>query len=148
MANISDYYEWLKALHIIFVISWMVGLLYLPRLYVYHADTETGSQQDKTFQVMERKLLRYIMNPAMIITLILGILLTGIIQPFSSDSGIWFHIKALLLVFLFGFHGYLAKIRKDFERGNNQKPVKFFRILNEVPTVLMILIVCLAILKP
>lgn len=143
----SDYYLWIKAFHIIAVISWMAGLLYLPRLYVYHTEVEVGSDQDKLFQKMEYRLLRYIMNPAMIVSLILGILLIIIVQPFGNGT-IWFHIKALMLFFLFAFHGYLAILRKKFASGTNTGTVTHFRLINEVPTLIMIAIVCLAVVKP
>ncbi|MEM7617652.1 MAG: protoporphyrinogen oxidase HemJ [Pseudomonadota bacterium] len=143
-----DSYSFLKALHLIAVISWMVGLLYLPRLFVYHVGAESGSDSDKMLQVMEKKLLRYIMNPAMIATLVIGIILAYNVQIFDPAYGKWFHLKSLCLLALFGCHGYLAKVRKDFVNGTNVKTAKFFRIINEVPTILMIIIVFITVTKP
>lgn len=137
-------YEIIKILHIIAVISWMAGLLYLPRIYVYHCDVETGSKTDEIFQIMERKLLKFIMNPAMILTFIFGFYLAFQI---GFDMG-WVHAKITLVLILAGFHGYLAVARKKFANGQNKKSAKFYRIINEVPTILMIIIVTLVILKP
>lgn len=134
---------WAKALHIIAVISWMAGLLYLPRLFVYHTMAERGSVQSETFKVMERKLLKFIMNPAMITAWIFGILLI-----FIGNAGAWLHVKLVLVLALSGFHGFLSKLRKDFERDENARPEKFFRMINEVPTLIMIVVVILAVVKP
>lgn len=142
-----DLYLWVKAFHLIAVISWLAGLLYLPRLFVYHAGVAVGSDQDKLFQVMERKLLRYIMNPAMVVSLILGLWLVHITYLGQAYSG-WLHVKGLLLVFLFGCHGLMAKFRKVFVEGKNVYSSKFYRIFNEVVTVLMVGIVVLAVVKP
>ena len=141
----SEYYLWIKSLHIIAIISWMAGLLYLPRLYVYHTKAEKNGELDETLKIMERRLLRYIMNPAMLVTFITGGTLIHI-AVIASDG--WFHTKALLLVGMFASHGMMAKYRKAFERGENIKSQKFFRIFNEVPTILMIAIVILAVIKP
>ena len=137
-------FETAKILHIVAVISWMAGLLYLPRIYVYHADTKVGSETDKVFQIMERKLLKYIMNPAMIVAFICGLYLAS---QFSFDGG-WIHAKIFLALLLAGFHGFLSSCRKKFENGTNVKSAKFYRIANEVPTILMIIIIALAVLKP
>lgn len=142
----AEYYLWLKAFHIISFTCWMVGMFYLPRLYVYHADAEKGSDSDKMLQVMEHKLLRIIVNPAMVLTLIFGLSLASI-PGIISHAG-WFHAKSLLLILLFGFHGYLAKTRKTFSAGNNTKSARFYRILNEIPTLIFIAIVILAVIKP
>jgi putative membrane protein len=139
-----ELHEVLKILHLVAVISWMAGLLYLPRIFVYHCNAKAGSELDQTLQLMEKRLLRFIMNPAMIIVFILGFLL-------ANDIGfdfIWLHIKITLVLILAGFHGFLAKCRKDFANNQNKHSQKFYRIINEVPTVLMILIISLAILKP
>lgn len=136
----------IKALHIIAVICWMAGMLYLPRLYVYHAGVKPGSEGDLLLQTMERKLLRYIMNPAMIITFIFGLLLVA--ELGSKGLGGWFHVKILLVVILSAVHGLFAKWRKDFMRGENKHPARFFRFINEVPTVIMILVVFLVVVKP
>lgn len=145
----AENYLIIKALHLIAVTAWMAGMLYLPRLYVYHVEAIPGGELDKTLQIMERRLLRFIINPAMIISLILGIILIYIVNIFDSKvSGHWFHAKALLLFFMFACHGMLARYRKAFVRGENKHSKRFFKILNEVPTVLMILIILLAVTKP
>lgn len=142
----EEYYNWLKSFHLIFVISWMAGLLYLPRIFVYHAEVITGSNEDKTFQNMEKRLLKYIMNPAMILTLIFGLWIAWIYG--FKNLGIWFHIKSTLVICLIGFHHYLAKMVKVFAQGKNNHSAKFYRIINEIPTVMMIAIVILVIVKP
>jgi len=145
MTALSAYYLWIKAAHILSIISWMAGLLYLPRLFVYHTQVENGSEADDKFQTMERRLLRGIVNPAGTLVLITGILLLFTHNQMSMG---WLHPKLLLVFILFGCHGMMAKFRKDFARGQNQKSEKFYRIFNEVPTVLMIGIVILAVVKP
>ena len=142
MENI-DFYEIAKILHIISVISWMAGLLYLPRIFVYHCRVVIGSESDLIFQEMERKLFRFIMNPAMISTVIFGLYMANEI----GFEFIWLHIKLTLVALLVGFHHFLGKCRKNFMAGNNKHSAKFYRIINEVPTVLMIAIVTLVILK-
>ncbi len=139
-------YLWLKALHVISVIAWMAGMLYLPRLFVYHCETQVGSDGSERFKVMERKLFRAIINPAMIATWLfgLGMLATG----FVDLGAPWLHVKLTLVVILSGVHGWFSRLRKDFEQDKNQHPQKFFRIINEVPTVLMIGIVIMVIVKP
>ena len=138
-------YEWLKAFHVIAIIAWMAGMLYLPRLFVYHTVAEKGSVQSETFKVMERRLLRAIINPAMIATWVLGLWLawTG-----NWVSAPWLHAKVALVLLLSGFHGMLARWTKDFAADRNQHTQKFFRIMNEVPTLFMIGIVLLVVLKP
>ncbi len=138
-------YEWIKALHVIAVISWMAGMLYLPRLFVYHCSAPIGSQQSETFKVMERRLMKAIINPAMIVSWVLGLYIAYTGQWFSSG---WLHVKLLLVVLLSGIHGMLSRYRKDFERDQNEKSEKFYRIINEVPAVLMVGIVILVIVKP
>jgi putative membrane protein len=138
-------YEWAKALHIISVIAWMAGMLYLPRLFVYHCDAEIGSKQSETFKVMERRLLRAIINPAMIATWILGLYLAWSGGWFMSG---WLHAKILLVVLMSGVHGFLSARVRDFALDKNTRSQKFYRIINEVPTVLMILIVILVVVKP
>jgi protoporphyrinogen IX oxidase len=143
-------YEWIKALHIIAVIAWMAGMLYLPRLFVYHCAAEPGSVQSETFKVMERRLLRGIMNPSMIATWVLGAWL-GWLGPdsrFGWYASGWLWAKIALVVALSAVHGLLARWRQDFAADRNQHSQKFYRIINEVPTVLMILIVLLVVLKP
>ncbi len=140
----DDYYLIIKALHIISVIAWMAGMLYLPRLFVYHTQVETGSPTSVLLKVMEKRLLRYIINPAMIFSFIFGIMLISII----GMAGGWLHTKILLVLMLAATHGMLAKYRKDFERDANTKSTNFYRIINEAPTLLMIFIVILAVVKP
>ena len=134
----------IKSLHLIFVVSWMIGLLYLPRLFVYHAKTKFGDEVDKTLQIMEKKLLRIIMNPAMIFSFIFGFWLIYLV----GFEGGWLHLKLVLILILAGFHGFLAKCRKGFEFGKNRHGEKFYRIINEVPALLMIIIIFLVIIKP
>jgi protoporphyrinogen IX oxidase len=138
-------YLWLKALHIISVIAWMAGMLYLPRLFVYHADAPKGSPMSETFKVMERRLLKGIINPSMIVVFVTGPLLAYLTHYWQSP---WLQIKFLLALGLGGIHGYLARRLKIFARDANDRPAIFYRILNEVPTILMILIVLLVVLKP
>ena len=137
-------YFWLKALHIIAVIAWMAGLLYLPRLFVYHADAEKGSELSETLKVMERRLLRAIMNPAMVVSLIAG----GFLLAYQDFSSGWLHVKLTCVAGLMVTHMLMAKWRKDFETDRNTRGHKFYRIANEIPTVLMIVIVIMAVVKP
>lgn len=137
--------EWLKAFHIIAVIAWMAGMLYLPRLFVYHSAADVGSIQSETFKVMERRLLRAIMTPAMIATWLLGLWLAYQGGWFKAP---WLHAKFLLVILLSGVHGMLSRFVKDFAADKRRKSAKFYRIINEVPTVLMILIVILVVVKP
>jgi putative membrane protein len=138
-------YDWIKAIHVIAVISWMAGMLYLPRLFVYHSETPKGSIQSDTFKIMERRLLKAIMTPAMILTWIFGLIL--IWQGGWITSG-WLHAKILLVIGLSGLHGFLSKTVREFAADRNVRPAKFYRMINEVPTILMILIVILVIVKP
>ena len=139
------FYEWIKALHIIAVISWMAGMLYLPRLIVYHCDAPPGSQQSETFKVMERRLLKAIMSPAMGITWLAGLYLVW--QGGWYEQG-WFHAKFMLVLAMSGMHGAMSRWVKDFAADRNTRPARFYRIANEVPTVLMIAIVILVVVKP
>lgn len=136
---------WLKALHIIAVISWMAGLLYLPRLFVYHCEAEPGSKQAETFKVMEQRLLRLIMNPAMIVVWVTGPLLAWQMGMYRDG---WLMAKFLLVCLLTVYHHALGLWRKDFAAGRNQYPARFYRLANEVPTLLMIGIVVLVVVKP
>jgi putative membrane protein len=138
-------YEWIKALHVVAVISWMAGMLYLPRLFVYHCEAEAGSKQSETFKVMERRLLKAIINPAMIVTWLAGLYLTWSGHWFWSG---WLHVKLALVILLSGVHGFFSRCVKDFASDRNRRSQKFFRIINEVPTVLMIFIVILVVVKP
>ena len=142
----ANYYLWFKTIHILAVISWMAGLLYLPRIYAYHSKVVVGSEMDKTFQLMERRLLRIIMNPAMIVTY-----LSGSINAYFYGIvalGVWFHIKITAVLGLTVVHGFLAIWRKDFANGKNKHSEKFYRIINEVPTIAMIIAVSMVVLKP
>ena len=138
-------YEWIKALHVIAVIAWMAGMLYLPRLFVYHAQVAVGSPQSETFKIMERRLLRAIMTPAMIVTWLAGLWLVW--QGGWMQAG-WFHAKFALVILLSGVHGFLAARVKDFANDANTRSHKFYRLINEVPTLLMILVVILVVVKP
>jgi len=142
-----DYYLWIKAFHIISVIAWMAGMFYLPRLYIYHCYAEVGSVQSETFKIMERRLLRGIINPAMIMTFIFGSLLLAIPGIVDWSSG-WVWTKLSMLFLMVGFHGQLSKWRKDFEADNNQKSSKYYRFANEFPTILTIIIVIMVVVKP
>ncbi len=142
----EDYFIWYKTIHVISVISWMAAIFYLPRLFVYHSKVELGSEMDKTFQIMERRLLKIIMTPAMLLTYIFG-LLTAYVYGVVA-LGIWFHIKMLAVLGLTIMHGFCAKWVKDFAKGENNHSEKFYRMANEVPTILMILAVTMVIVKP
>ena len=140
------YYDIIKTLHLISVISWMVGLLYLPRLFVYHHDTKYESQTDKTFLLMENRLLKIIMKPAMVLTYIFGFLLVYDNKYLMKEA--YFISKLFFVFFLTIFHFYLSILYKDFKKGYRSKTSNFYRKINEVPTVLMILIISLVIIKP
>jgi putative membrane protein len=143
-------YQWVLAFHIIAVIAWMAGMLYLPRLFVYHCAAEKGSVQSETFKVMERRLLRAIINPAMVATWLLGLWLAwhGPDSRFGWFASGWLQAKLVLVLALSAVHGLLAHWMKDFAVDNNRHSQQFYRIINEVPTLLMIAIVLLAVLKP
>ena len=138
-------YRWILAFHIIAVIAWMAGMLYLPRLYVYHASAKPGSETSETFKVMEHRLLRYIMTPAMIVTWLLGI--TLVLQGGWLGAG-WFHAKLGLVLIMTVLHGLFSHWGRDFHHDRNTRSAKFYRIANEIPTVLLIAIVILAVVKP
>jgi putative membrane protein len=140
-----SWYPWVKALHLIAVIAWMAGMLYLPRLYVYHARVAAGSPESAMLKVMERRLLRAIINPAMIASWGFGLVLASAGSWWWAP---WFHGKLALVLALSAVHGLLARWRKDFERDANRHGERFYRVINEVPTVLMIAIVVLVIVKP
>jgi putative membrane protein len=143
---LMEQYLWLKALHIIAMVAWMAGMLYLPRLYVYHADAAVGSDKSETFKIMERRLLKAIINPAMIATLLFGGLML-VANPDLMAFG-WVHAKLGLIAAMIFFHALFAKWRKDFAADRNTRPARFYRIWNEVPTVAMIAIILLAVLRP
>ena len=140
-------FVWIKALHVISIMSWMAGLLYLPRLFIYHCEAEKGSDKSETFKIMERRLLRAIMNPAMIVSFITGGLMAYSYSSFLATET-WFVAKLSCLLLLVMIHMYMSKWRKEFEGDINQKSQKFFRYINEIPTVLMIIIVIMVIVKP
>lgn len=138
-------YNLILSAHIVSVIAWMAGILYLPRLFVYHASAEPGSQTSETFKIMERRLLKAIMTPAMLSSWIFGLWLAVTAGFFSMG---WLHAKLLLVVLMSAIHGFLAVVVKDFAADRNQRSPLFFRVVNEVPTLLMIAIVLLVIIKP
>ncbi len=143
--NADDLYLWIKALHIIAVISWMAGLFYMPRLFIYHTDAAPGSVQSETFKVMERRLLTVIMNPAMMLTWIFGLYLAW--SGFAFQGG-WLHAKIGLVVLLTVVHVYFSRAVKAFARDENTRSARHWRIANEAPTLLMIAIVILVVVKP
>ena len=144
---LADWYLWIKALHIISVIAWMAGMLYLPRLYVYHAEAEVGSELSETLKIMERRLLRAIMNPAMIAAFIFGGLMLGTPGIVDWGSG-WIWIKLAAVTAMTVAHHVFAKWMNDFAADANTRPAKTYRLANEVPTVLMIVIVVMIIARP
>ncbi len=139
-------YLWLKAFHIIAVISWMAGMLYLPRLYVYHVKATKGSELSETLKVMERRLLRFIINPAMIVAFVFGGLMLWLNPDLFQQP--WMHTKLTAVILLTAVHGLYARWRKQFERDANQHSEKFYRYWNEVPTILMIIIVVMVVVRP
>ncbi|MFP6774393.1 MAG: protoporphyrinogen oxidase HemJ [Alphaproteobacteria bacterium] len=145
---LSEWYQWIKAGHVIAVMAWMAGMAYLPRLFVYHAAAEAGSELSETLKIMERRLLRAIINPAMAISMIFGILM--LLTPGLIDFGeFWIWIKLFCaFIGLGGMHGFLFRWRKDFEADRNSRPASFYRKMNEIPTVLMVIIVIMVIVRP
>jgi putative membrane protein len=142
---LGEAYLWVKALHIIAVIAWMAGMLYLPRLFVYHCAAEPGSVQSETFKVMERRLLRAIINPAMALAWVLGLALVTDLGVWSEP---WMHAKFAAAIALSALHGYFARWRRNFDNDDNRHSARFYRYMNEIPTLLMIAIVLLVVLKP
>ncbi len=138
-------YPWMKSFHIIAVIAWMAGMLYLPRLFVYHCETAPGTPEYERFKVMERKLMRIIINPSMIVVWVLGLILAETLHAWTET---WFILKLILVTALSALHGMLSRWRRDFENGRNTKTQRFYRIVNEVPAVLMAFIVILVVVKP
>jgi putative membrane protein len=138
---------YIRAFHVIAIIAWMAGLLYLPRLFVYHATSKKGSEQSETFKLMERRLLRYITTPAMLASWVLGLTLAfSDAIDWSADG--WFHLKLVLVLALSAFHGLLAMWTKDFALDRNTRSARFYRLANEIPTLLMIFIVILVVVRP
>lgn len=142
----GDLYSWVKAFHVVSVIAWMAGMLYLPRLFVYHCQVAPDSEAAGKFVVMERKLLRAIINPAMGATWILGI--TMIVMNTALLEQGWLHVKLACVIILSAIHGFLSARRKDFEAGKNTRSERFYRIINEVPALLMVIIVIMVIVRP
>jgi putative membrane protein len=140
-------YPWVKSLHIISMVAWMAAMLYLPRLFVYHCDTKPGSADSERFKVMEYRLLKQIANPAMIATWAFGILLVLTPGVINWSAG-WWHVKLLCVLLLSGFHGATSKWRREFMEDRNTRPQRFYRIANEVPTLLLIVIVIMVIVRP
>ncbi|MBI3418577.1 MAG: protoporphyrinogen oxidase HemJ [Proteobacteria bacterium] len=141
-----SFYPWALSFHLIAMIAWMAGMLYLPRLYVYHAQATPGSEASETFKVMEKRLLRLIINPAMIATLLFGLWLLALNPHLLHER--YMHAKFGLVVMLFALHGFFARARKDFEKDQNRRSVRFWKTINEVPALLLAVIVLLVILKP
>jgi protoporphyrinogen IX oxidase len=140
-------YPWIKSFHIISMVAWMAGMFYLPRLFVYHCDAKPGSVESERFKIMEYRLLKQIMTPAMIATWIFGILL--VLTPGVIDwSWGWWHLKLLSVLLLTGLHGAMSKWRREFMEDRNTRSAKFYRIANEIPTVLLIVIVIMVIVRP
>jgi putative membrane protein len=144
---LTPLYPWLKAAHVISMVAWMAGMFYLPRLFVYHCAVPRGSAESERFKLMERRLLKQIINPAMIATFLFGILL--VLTPGVIDwSAGWWHVKLLGIVLMTGVHGVLTRRRRDFLHDRNTRPARYFRILNEVPTLLLVVIVVMVIVRP
>lgn len=143
----QEYYLWMKSLHLFAVISWGAGLFYLPRLFVYHAPVPVGSERDIMLQTMERRLLKIIMNPSMILVLVTGMLLLMTPGAVDLKEG-WVHFKLLLVFCLFGYHGMCVKFVRLFLNGQNTRTHKFYRLFNEIPPLVFLVIVVLVIVKP
>ncbi len=147
IAALGPFVLYVKSFHVIAVIAWMAGIFYLPRLFVYHCALERGGVESERFKVMERRLLKQIMTPAMIATWVLGILL--VLTPGVIDwAAGWWHVKMLMVILMSGFHGACSKWRKDFLDDRNTRSHRFYRIANEIPTVLMVVIVIMVITQP
>jgi putative membrane protein len=144
---LAPIYLWTKSFHVISMIAWMAGQLYLPRLYVYHCEVPRGSPESERFKVMEHKLFKGIVNPAMIATFTFGILLVLTPGVIDWHAG-WWHVKLTMVLLMGGYHGFLSRWRKDFLEDRNQRPQRFYRMVNEVPAILMVIIVIMVIVKP
>jgi putative membrane protein len=145
MMFLSNHIDWIKAFHVISVIAWMSGMFYLPRLFVYHTETTPGSPESERFKVMERRLLKAIVNPAMIATWVFGLTLLSVFPVYKEH---WFEAKFALVIVMSGLHGYFVGRVRAFAEDRNDKPARFYRILNEVPPLLMVFIVILVIVQP
>jgi putative membrane protein len=143
--TLQNYIPWIKAFHVIAVISWMAGMLYLPRLFVYHTEAAPGSESSERFKVMERKLLKGIMNPSMIAVWILGPLLAWLTGTYLD---VWLQMKFILVILLSGMHGLFVRCWRDFANDRNTRTARFYRMVNEVPAVLMVIIVILVMVQP
>ena len=144
---LTAYLNWIKAIHIMFVIFWMAGLLYLPRLFVYHYNAKPGTELDDVLKTQEEKLLRIIMNPAMIVAFVSGLLLVYVRHADLFENW-WLIIKLILIFVLMGYHGFLSKTRKLFAAGERPRTEKFYRVINEVPAIFTVFIVILAVVEP
>ena len=144
---LSALYPWTKALHLISVIAWLAGMFYLPRLYAYHAEAEPGSKQSETFKVMERRLLRAIVNPAMIATFAFGVALLATPGVVDWSRG-WIWVKLACVLALAALHGAFSRWRKDFAANRNRRPARYYKLANEIPTLLTVVIVIMVIVKP
>jgi len=147
MNNGGELYLWIKAFHLIAVIAWMAGLLYLPRLFVYHVGVEPGSDLDQTLKLMERRLLNFIMGPAMALSWLLGLVLTGL-SPYAVWQETWFYGKLLAVVAMSGMHAAMVVWQKAFDANQNKRGQPFYRVMNEVPTVLLIVVILMVVIKP
>ena len=141
-------YNYVKAFHVIAIVAWMVGMFYLPRLYVYHVGAKAGSELSETLKLMEHRLLRFIINPAMIISWLLGLILIFGYDVIDLRTAGWLHVKLTAVVLLTVLHILLAKWRKDFAADRNTRSAGFYRVINEVPTVLLVIIVIMVVVKP
>jgi putative membrane protein len=147
MSFLLPFYLWIKALHVVSMVAWMAGMFYLPRLFVYHCEVPRGSAESERFKVMERRLLKQIINPAMLATFVFGILL--VLTPGVIDwSAGWWHVKLLAIVGMTALHGMMSRWRRDFLEDRNTRPARFYRIANEVPTLLLLVIVVMVIVRP
>lgn len=145
--TLGEYILWIRAIHIIAVISWMAGLLYLPRLFVYHTRVAPGGEQDQLFQLMETRLLRIIMNPAMILSWVFGLLLMSLAES-AAGAPWWLYVKLAAVALLTVLHMMMARWRRQFAEAKNARSEKFYRVVNEAPTLLMILIVVMVVVRP
>ncbi len=140
------WYDWIKALHVISVIAWMAGMMYLPRLFVYHADSAVGSDKSETFKLMERRLYRGITTPAMVATWVFGLIMVS--QGLIDWHSVWPWVKAAMVLTLSGIHGFYGRLLRDFANDRNTRPAKFFRQINEIPFLVAIVIVVMVIARP
>ncbi len=145
-AFLSGIYLWIKAAHLVFVIAWMAGMMYLPRLFVYHHQAEKGGEAERYFIQMQRRLLKGIINPSMVFVWVLGILMLLANPAFLSQG--WFHVKLALVLLISGVHGFYANARRKFEAGERPRTEKFWRVMNEIPFIALIVIVVMVIVKP